>query len=118
MSIDQTHPLGFGYAGDTLALFRKNTLFMKPAKSAYETPAVYTAQPLLSGYISPENLAKLAGSPAVLALPSGRGVVVALTDEPNFRGGWWGGNRLFFNAVFYGRAIHAIRAGDDGDEAN
>ena len=118
VSIDQTHPLGFGYAGDTLSLFRKNTLFMKPAKSAYETPAVYTAQPLLSGYISPENLAKLADSAAVLALPSGRGVVVALTDEPNFRGGWWGGNRLFFNAVFYGRAIHAIRAGDDGDEAN
>ena len=118
VTIDPTHPLGYGYAGDSLSVFRQNTLFMKPAKSPYETPVVYPAQPLLSGFISAENLAKLANSAAVVALPTGRGVVIAMTDDPNFRGIWYGGNRMFFNAIFYGRAIRAIRANDDGAEAH
>jgi hypothetical protein len=117
-SIDPTHPLGFGFSDDRLSLFRKNTIVLQPAKSAYETPVVYTAQPLQSGFASKENIALIANSAAVVALPTGRGAVVAMPDDPNFRGFWYGGNRVFFNAIFYGRAIKAIRAGDDGAEAH
>jgi hypothetical protein len=116
-SIDPTHPLGYGFSDDRLSLFRKNTIILKPAKSAYETPVGYAAQPLQSGFASKENIALIAGSAAIVALPIGRGAVVAMPDDPNFRGFWYGGNRVFFNAIFYGRAIKAIRAGDDGDEA-
>jgi len=117
-AIDPTHPLGYGFSDDRLSLFRKNTIILKPAKSAYETPVVYTAQPLQSGFASRENIALIANSAAVVALPTGRGAVVAMPDDPNFRGFWYGGNRVFFNAIFYGRAIKAIRAGDDGAEAH
>lgn len=112
-SIDVTHPLGYGFNGDHLYLCRANMIRMKPAKSVYETPAVYTAAPLRSGYVSQENQARIANTAAILALTSGRGAVVALPDDPNFRGFWYGGNRVFFNAIFYGKAIAPIRTFDE-----
>jgi hypothetical protein len=115
-SVDHTHPLGYGFGGDRLSVFRANTIVMKPAKSPYETPVVYTAAPLQSGYASKENVARIAGSAAVVALPQGRGAVVALTDDLNFRGFWFGGNRVYLNAVFFGRAIKPVRAGDEFDD--
>lgn len=113
VSIDPTHPLGYGFASDRLTLCRKNTLVLKPAKSPYETPAIYTAAPLQSGFASEPNQKAIASSAAIVALPTGRGAVVAMLDDPNFRGFWYGGNRVFFNAVFFGRAIRPVRAGDD-----
>jgi len=115
VSIDRTHPLGFGFDTGRLALCRNHTIFLKPAKSPYETPAVYTDEPLLAGYASAANQKALAGSAAAVALAMGRGSVVALPDDPNFRGIWHGGNRLFLNAVFHGRAIRPvlIRGGSD-----
>lgn len=114
VSIDPTHPLGYGFNGDRLALCRSSTLILKPAKSRYETPAVYTAQPLLSGYASEVNQKAVAQSAAAVALAMGKGAVVALPDDPNFRGFWYGGNRVFFNAVFHGRSIQPIRDGSEG----
>ncbi|MDI1251201.1 MAG: hypothetical protein PSV13_20230, partial [Lacunisphaera sp.] len=115
VAIDRTHPLGYGFNRDTLSVIRTSTAVLKPAKSPYETPAVYTAQPLQAGYTSPENLARIANSAAIVALPTGRGAVIALPDDPNFRGFWYGGNRVFFNAVFFGKAIRPIRTGDGGE---
>ena len=116
VSVDPTHPLGYGFGGDRLSVFRANTIVMKPAKSPYETPVVYAAQPLQSGYASRENVARIANSAAVVALPQGRGAVVAQTDDLNFRGFWFGGNRVYLNAVFFGRAIKPVRAGDEYDD--
>jgi hypothetical protein len=115
-SIDVTHPLGYGFASDRLTLCRKNTLLLKPAKSAYDTAAVYTANPLQSGYASEANQKAIANSAAIVALPTGRGAVVAMPDDPNFRGFWYGGNRVFFNAVFYGRTIRPGGGGGDLDD--
>jgi hypothetical protein len=115
VAIDRTHPLGYGFNRDTLSVIRTSSAVLKPAKSPYETPAVYTAQPLQAGYVSRGNLARIANSAAIVALPLGRGAVVALADDPNFRGFWYGGNRVFFNAVFFGRTIRPIRTGDGGE---
>ena len=111
-SIDVTHPLGYGFTSDRLTLCRKNTLLLRPAKSPYETPAVYTAHPLQSGFASEHNQKAIANTAALVALTVGRGAVVAMPDDPNFRGFWYGGNRVFFNAVFYGRAIRSGGAVD------
>jgi hypothetical protein len=108
VSIDPTHPLGFGFASGRLALCRNHTIFLKPSKSPYETPAVYADDPLLAGYASAANQKAVAGSAAAMALSIGRGSIVALPDDPNFRGFWHGGNRLFLNAVFHGRAIRPV----------
>lgn len=115
-SIDTTHPLGFGFNGERVFLCRANSIVLHHAKSPYETPAVYTPAPLQSGYASEFNQRMIAKSAAAVALPVGRGAVVALPDDPNFRGFWYGGNRIFFNALFYGSAIEPIR-GSDGEAA-
>ncbi len=117
-AIDPTHPLGYGFSDERVSFLRKNGIFLKPAKSPYETPAAYTAKPLQSGFISEANQAALANTAAIVALPVGRGVVVAMPDDPNFRGFWYGGNRVFFNAIFYGSAIRPPGTGDGDDDAH
>ncbi len=111
--LDLTHPLGYGYRREALPLLRKNSVFLAAAKSPYATPAVYAAEPLLAGYVSAANQKRLAGSAAVVAQPVGAGLVVAMPDDPNSRGFWYGGNRVFLNAIFYGRTV---RAWGDGAE--
>ena len=47
----------------------------------------------------------LAGTAAVVALPAGRGMVVATADNLNFRGFWYGTNRVFMNALYFSEMI-------------
>ena len=49
---DRSHPINFGYKNDKVALFRNNTIFIKPNKQSYNNPLQYSKNPLLSGYIS------------------------------------------------------------------
>ncbi|MEX2381498.1 MAG: M14 metallopeptidase family protein [Opitutales bacterium] len=111
--VDATHPLGFGFEEEAVQLFRQGTLFMKPSDNPYSTPVLYDCEPLVSGYVSDENLDRLAGSAAVIADPLGAGVVVLFADNPNFRGYWLGSSRLFLNAVFFGSAVRDISVGDE-----
>lgn len=117
-SIDVTHPLGYGFRSSRLALCRTSTRVMQRTKSPYDTPIVYTAEPLLSGYASAANQQAIADSAAAVAVPVGRGAVVALVDDVNFRGFWYGGNRVFFNAIFHGRSIRAAGPAGADDEAD
>ena len=103
--IDLTHPLSYGYDRPRLPVFRRGRLFLEPAGNPYAMPLQYTSNPLLSGYISDDNLATLSGSAAVLISGSGRGNSVCFADNPNFRAFWWGTNKLFANAIFFGHTI-------------
>lgn len=103
--LDLTHPLGWGYQRRFLPVWRDHAYFFEPSANPYSTVARLTDTPHLSGYISAENEARLAGSPSVLADQLGGGSVVLLVDNPNFRGYWRGTNRLFLNALFFGDHI-------------
>lgn len=103
--LDLTHPLGYGFNDDDLTVFRNSTLFMKKAKNPYATPLYYTDEPLASGYISDENLEKLKGTAAIVVSRLGSGKVITMTDNPNFRAFWYGTNKLFMNAIFFGQTI-------------
>ncbi len=102
---DRTHPLFFGYDEDHLPVFRGNTVFMEPSRNPYATPLVYTRSPLMSGYIHRdfEPLLRNSASIAVSGLRSGR--VILMTDNPNFRAFWFGTNKLFLNALFFGSIL-------------
>jgi hypothetical protein len=100
--LDLSHPLGFGYRNQEIPVYRNSTIFFKPSKNKYQTPVRYTANPLLGGYISPANLEKVKQSASVLVSPVGQGRVIHFIDNPNFRGTWFGTNKMFFNAIFYG----------------
>ena len=53
-----------------------------------------------------------AGSAAAVATRVGRGVVIRLADNPNFRGVWYGTNKLFLNALFFGPVIDGTELRD------
>lgn len=109
--VDLTNPLAYGLEGDRIALFRNHNLVMEKSKNPYANPLVYTTSPLLSGYVSEENLERFKDSPAVTVSSLGSGRVITLTDNPNFRAFWFGTNKIFMNALFFGKSISG-RAGE------
>jgi hypothetical protein len=109
--LDVTHPLGYGYTEPALPVFRDNTIFLERYRDPYAVPVQYTDKPLLSGFISTRNERLLRGTPAVVATSFGAGKVIAMTDNPNFRAFWYGTNKLFLNALFFGSQISAGRGG-------
>ena len=106
VDLDVTHPLGFGYRSSSLPVYKNNTVFLAPSKNAYATVAKYSKNPHIDGYISDKNLNTfLKPSASLLVSPLGKGRVVLFADNPNFRGSWYGTNRLFLNALFLGSRI-------------
>jgi hypothetical protein len=99
--LDRSHPVNFGYKNDKLAIFRNTTLFIKPDKNSYNNPIQYTKNPLLSGYISEENLDSISNSVPLKISGLGRGNIIAFTDNTNFRAFWYGTNKLLMNSIFF-----------------
>lgn len=111
VNLDLTHPLGFGYRSSSLPVYKNNNVFLSPSKNAYATVAKYTKNPHIDGYISSDNLnIYLKPSASLIVSSMGRGRVIMFADNPNFRGAWYGTNRLFLNALFLGNKISVPRA--------
>ena len=98
--IDNSHPINFGFHNDILPTFRNNTIFMKPEKNSYNNPIKYTKNPLLSGYISNDNLEILKQSVPFKIKRFSSGKIFLFTDNTNFRAFWYGTNRLLMNAIY------------------
>ncbi|MBN4047075.1 zinc carboxypeptidase [bacterium AH-315-P13] len=98
---DRSHPINFGYKNNKIALFRNTTIFMKADSLSYNNPIKYTKRPILSGYISKQNLDSLGGTVPLQIKRLGSGKVVAFTDNTNFRAFWYGTNKLLMNAIFF-----------------
>jgi len=105
VKLDRSHPINFGYKNNKIAMFRNTTIFMKPDKDSYNNPILYTAQPLLSGYISKVNLDSLSNTVPLQIKKLGKGKVVAFTDNTNFRAFWYGTNKLLMNAIFFRKEL-------------
>jgi len=103
--LDLSHPINFGYKNDKLALFRNTNVYIEPDKNSYNNPIQYTNNPLLSGYISEENLELLKGTVPFQVKKVGKGRVIVFTDNTNFRAFWYGTNKLLMNAIFFGKMM-------------
>ncbi|MEM1262759.1 MAG: M14 family zinc carboxypeptidase [Pseudomonadota bacterium] len=99
--LDTSHPLGFGYSDRGLFLHKNVAKPMTQTDNPFGTVIAYTDDPVYSGYVSDENRTALAGTPALIAERSGAGSVILFADNPNFRGYWYGTNKLFLNALFF-----------------
>jgi hypothetical protein len=108
--IDPTHPLCYGYERAELPVFRQGTRFARKSANPYGTPLRYGQEPLLSGYIASDVLQRARGTAGIVAQTYGRGRVVSMLDNPNFRAFWVGTNKLFANALFFAPIIDG-RAG-------
>lgn len=113
--IDRTHPIGYGYRQNNIAIFKSGRSFMEVSKSSFATPISFTNSPLISGYISKQNLDVMKGSAVVVNNAMGRGQVIAINSNTNFRAFWFGTNKIFLNAIFFGHVIGASFGGD-GEE--
>jgi hypothetical protein len=100
--LDLTHPIAYGYQRKTIPVYRNTDIFIKPSSDKYLTPIKYTSNPHLGGYISKSNVEKLKQSASVVISKTGQGRVIHFFDSPNFRGTWFGTNKLFLNTLFYG----------------
>lgn len=102
---DLTHPLMYGYYNATIPIFKKGTMCFKPTKNVYAAPLMYTAEPLTAGYVWENHLPEIASTPSVIVSGAGSGRVICFADSPNFRGFWYGTNKMFLNALFFGNQI-------------
>ncbi len=120
--IDLTHPLFFGYQNATMPIFKDNDLAMERENSTFNSPLVFTKDPLLSGYLpfgtkndkfenskTSFNKARtkdqFAHSAVINLVGLGRGKVICSTENLNFRAFWFGTNRILLNALFLAEAI-------------
>lgn len=105
-ALDRTHPLGFGYRDGSIPVYKNNTVWLQPSKNEYATVAKYSSPYMIDGFISSTNRSDyLEPSASIVVSKLGSGRVVLFADNPNFRGSWYGTNRLFFNALFLGDKI-------------
>lgn len=103
--LDTSHPLGYGYSKPEIYSFRNDNQYLAPSKNPYSNPLLYTENPLANGYIHPENLEFAKNSAALQVKSLGQGKVIAFVDSPNFRAIWYGTNKMYLNAIFFGDLI-------------
>ncbi|MFS4418300.1 M14 family zinc carboxypeptidase [Maribacter sp. 2307ULW6-5] len=106
VALDRTHPLGYGYVDNEIPVYKNNTVWLAPSTNPYATVGKYTAEPHIDGFISQKNMETFLKPSASLVVDKvGKGRVVLFADNPNFRGSWYGTNKLFLNALFFGDKI-------------
>jgi hypothetical protein len=105
VDLDLTNPIGFGFNEKKVSIYRNGRTFLQPSKSPFNTVAQYTANPLIGGYIHKSDIKRVANSAAILFSGDGQGRVILFSDNPNFRGTWYGTNKLFLNALFFGSLV-------------
>ena len=103
--IDRSHPINFGQTNTNMPIFRNSTIFIEKDNESYNNPVVYTEKPLLSGYISEENVELLKSTTPVKINKIGKGKVIYLTDNTNFRAFWYGTNKILMNSIFFGNIM-------------
>lgn len=102
-TLDPTHWLTLGYAGDRLPVFLDGDTFWKPSAGG-ANPVVFTGDSLtLSGFTWPGNTERLLKGTTWAAVENqGSGRVVLFLGDPLFRGFWRGTARLVTNAILIG----------------
>ncbi len=105
-NLDRTHPINFGIENNSIALFRNTNIFLKPDNDSYNNPIIYDKNPLISGYISKENLKSLTNTVPFKIKAMGSGKIIIMTDNTNFRGYWIGTQHLLANMIFYSHLMN------------
>lgn len=100
-TIDKSHPVNFGIESNSLPLFRNSNVYMTKSEQSFNNPIVYSSNPLMSGYISEENLTLLKKATPFKVIRSGKGKILLMTDNTNFRAFWFGTNRILLNMLFH-----------------
>lgn len=106
-NVDLTHPLTYSLNRKTLPVFKNSTWLLEPSSAPFVNVLQYTQKPLLAGFTDDVNIEQVAGAAGLVAHSYGRGNVIGMTDNPVFRGYWYGTSRLLSNALFFGHTFRA-----------
>ncbi len=109
VDLDTTHPIGFGFTNRKVSVYRNAQTYLAPSINPYSTVAQYTDNPLIGGYLHPLSAKKVKNSAAIIVAQEGDGRLIMFSDDPNFRGAWYGTNKLFLNALFFGSLTNVPR---------
>ncbi len=105
IDLDITHPVAYGYQERKVPVYKNNRVWLAPSKNRFSTVGKYQDEPHIDGYISKENLEIMKGAASIVVSKRGKGRIILFADNPNFRGAWYGTNKLFMNAVLFGSLI-------------
>ena len=111
--MDMSHPLSYGYQDDELAMMKRGTDFYAGGTNPYSNPIRYTESALLSGYMHKSHTASVSQSAMITVHGVGNGSIICFADNPLFRGYWWGGFKLFNNALFFADIISSRTTSED-----
>jgi hypothetical protein len=112
VKLDITNPLCYGYSRTTLPVFKSTATAAKKDQGIYNNPINYTANPLLSGYCTKENIDRIKNS-SFVSVHGNR--IISIYDNTNFRAIWFGTNKIFMNAVFFSQIMGGGRVYDIGN---
>ncbi len=99
--IDKSHPINYGIESSSLPLFRNSNVYMAKDEQSFNNPILYSNNPLISGYVSEENLSLVKKSSPFKLIRRGKGKILLMTDNTNFRAFWFGTNRILLNMLFH-----------------
>lgn len=99
-------PLMWGYTKDSIPVFKhKDGAWSAPSDAV--TVMKFSDEPYISGCISPSRLNSLHGSPVVFYQRLGKGSIVYITEEVDFRSAWLGTSHILTNAIYFGDKLGA-----------
>ncbi|MCF6213811.1 MAG: zinc carboxypeptidase [Flavobacteriaceae bacterium] len=99
-TLDNTHPLGFGYPKHYYTL-KLNTNLFSYLDKGYNVSVIKNKSDLVSGFVGKNALQKTEKSLVFGVEQKGKGQVIYLADNPLFRSFWQNGKLIFCNALFF-----------------
>lgn len=99
LTVDDSHPLGFGL-GDTYYSLRTSSTTFPLAVDAANVIVHPKDDAKVLGFAGSKIKERLTDSAAFIVEDKGRGTVIYMADNPLFRGFWYNGMFLFSNALF------------------
>ena len=101
-SLDLSHPINYGFYKKNLSIFRNTNIYIENDSLSFNNPIKYTKRnTLISGYISKENYKSIKDSRPFVNFKIKKGNINIFSDNTNFRGFWYGTNKLMMNAIFF-----------------
>ncbi|HWA15578.1 MAG TPA: M14 family zinc carboxypeptidase [Gemmatimonadales bacterium] len=102
-TLDKSHWLTGGYAGNELPVLVESSSFLKPSKDG-ASPVVFRGKDLLlDGFAFPNNTEKYLNNTVWASVEKvGRGSVIIFAESPVHRAMWRGPARLLTNAILFG----------------
>lgn len=107
--VDLTHPLAFGLEDRRLLVNKETGLVFENSTNPYLNVVRIDDRPRVNGYLSEENLKRVAGSAFLQVAPVEKGNVVVFADDPAHRKYWHGTERLLLNAALFSNHLNPVR---------